>query len=172
MRFKGYAYRAHNPAWAFSPTSGEGARIQGGRFNPKGTAALYLSLSAHTCGLEMGHGFKALFPALTLISYEVDVEDVVDLTSIGSRRKAGVLLKELRCAWRDDMGKGKEPASWKITRDLIGRGASGVLVPSFANHAGPDDQNLVLWRWGSTFPHLVRPHDPDNRFPKNQDSWT
>lgn len=155
----------------FSPTSGEGARIQGGRFNPKGMPALYLSLSAHTCGLEMGHGFNALFPALTLVSYEVDIEDIVDLTSASGRRKAGVVLRDLRCSWRDDLGKGKVPASWKIAGDLIARGASGILVPSFANRAGPADLNLVLWRWGSTLPRLVQPYDPDHRLPKNPASW-
>jgi RES domain-containing protein len=42
-KITGLVYRAHNPRWAFEPTSGEGARMHGGRFNPKGRAALYTS---------------------------------------------------------------------------------------------------------------------------------
>ena len=45
MRFQGDCYRAHNPMWSFSPLSGAGAAIHGGRFNSKGMPALYLSLS-------------------------------------------------------------------------------------------------------------------------------
>jgi RES domain-containing protein len=165
-------YRAHDPQWAFAPDSGEGARIQGGRFNPKGIPTLYLSLSVRTCGLEMGHGFKNLFPALTLVSYEVEVDDVVDLTSAASRRKARVRLEDLGCAWRDGMGKGIKPASWIVTNKLRAEGASGILVPSFANGAGAEDINLVLWRWGAAPPYRVVPYDPAGRLPKNQQSWT
>ena len=40
MNFQGLAYRAHDPRWSFKPLSGDGAAVQGGRFNPKGSAAL------------------------------------------------------------------------------------------------------------------------------------
>lgn len=172
MKFSGVVYRAHDPQWAFTPISGEGARRQGGRFNPKGVAALYLSLSVQTCGLEMGHGFEELFSALTLVSYQVEVEDVVDLTSAAERRKARVRPNDLSCAWRDDLGKGKVPPSWIVVERLMAEGASGILVPSFANRAKRTDKNLVLWRWGSKPPHCVLPYDPDNRLPKDQVSWS
>jgi RES domain-containing protein len=172
LKVSAIAYRAHSPQWAFAPDSGEGARSQGGRFNPKGVPALYLSLSVRTCGLEMGHGFKELFSALTLVSYQVEVEDVVDLSSTTSRRKVQVKLRELGCAWRDDIGKGIEPASWIVSNRLRANGASGILVPSFANGSGSDDVNLVLWRWGQSPPHQVLPYDPEGRLPKNQRSWT
>ncbi|TJV36829.1 MAG: hypothetical protein E5Y18_13750, partial [Mesorhizobium sp.] len=42
MRFVGTCYRAHDPRWAFKPTSGDGASSRGARFNPKGVPALYL----------------------------------------------------------------------------------------------------------------------------------
>ena len=41
MRFQGILYRALNPMRAREPLSGEGARLYGGRFNPRGTPALY-----------------------------------------------------------------------------------------------------------------------------------
>ncbi|MFB9869143.1 RES domain-containing protein [Vreelandella sulfidaeris] len=45
---KAQAYRVHVPRWAFSPTSGAGAREHGGRLNRVGVDALYLSLQALT----------------------------------------------------------------------------------------------------------------------------
>jgi RES domain-containing protein len=50
-------------------------------------------------------------------------------------------------------------------------GHAGILVPSFAPGAGPDDHNLVLWRWGARRPHKIRVYDPSGRLPKNQLSW-
>ena len=52
-RYRGLAYRAHDPRWAFAPTSGAGAAIHGGRFNPKGTAALYLALTIEGMPVEV-----------------------------------------------------------------------------------------------------------------------
>ena len=52
MRYLGKLYRALNPVHARQPlngrTSGRGAALHGGRFNPKGMAALYCSLSVTT----------------------------------------------------------------------------------------------------------------------------
>lgn len=42
-RYSGLATQAHDPRRAFAPTSGAGAAIHGGRFNPKGMAALDLA---------------------------------------------------------------------------------------------------------------------------------
>jgi RES domain-containing protein len=53
MRFQGICYRAHEPKWSFMPLSGSGASINGGRFNPKGIPALYLSLSVETAIKEI-----------------------------------------------------------------------------------------------------------------------
>ena len=43
-RFDGLVYRAHHPAWAFDPESGEGAKLHGGRFNRIGTACFYAAV--------------------------------------------------------------------------------------------------------------------------------
>lgn len=171
MRFAAICYRAHDPKWAFSPLSGEGARAHGGRFNPAGTPALYLALSVEGMFVEMGHGFARRFDPLTVCSYDVDVEDVVDLRSDTARASAGVALADLACAWMADRAAGHEPASWAIVRTLIADGAAGLLAPSFAHGARSDMANLVLWRWGPTLPHRVTVHDPGGRLPKNQESW-
>ena len=171
MRFQGTGFRAHDPKWAFSPVAGDGAKINGGRFNPIGTPALYLSLTLEGMFLEMGHGFAHRFDPLTVCSYEVDVDDIVNLTTEDSRRTAGVDLVDIACAWALDLANGREPASWGIAKRLIASGAAGILVPSFAIGARPDMQNLVIWKWGSNRPHRVVVHDPSHRLPKDQASW-
>jgi RES domain-containing protein len=171
LRFRGTCYRGHDPQWAFSPVSGEGARLKGGRFNPRGTPALYLSLSVEALFIEMGHGFSQRFSPLTVCSYEVDVEDVLDLRTERGRRQAGVDLRDMACAWANDLADNRLPASWRIARRLMAAGTAGILVPSFANGARHDMGNLVLWSWTPNLPHRVRVHDPDGLLPKDQSSW-
>jgi RES domain-containing protein len=171
LRFQGTGYRAHDPKWAFSPTSGEGAKAKGGRFNPIGIPALYLSLSLEGIFLEMGHGFAHRFDPLTICSYEIDVEDVIDLRTDDARHAASVELADMACAWALEIANGREPPSWILAGRLMERGGAGILAPSFARSAHPDMHNLVLWRWGPHLPHRVSVHDPENRLPKDQSSW-
>lgn len=171
MRYRGTCYRAHDPRWAFSPLSGDGARTHGGRFNPKGVPALYLALTVAGMFIEMGHGFAHRFDPLTVCTYDVDVEDVIDLRVESGRNRSGVGLADLGCAWLDDAKQGREPASWRIARALIAQGKAGVLVPSFATGATPEMHNLVLWKWSASLPYRVEVHDPSGRLPKNQLSW-
>ena len=171
MRFQGTCFRAHDPKWAFSPISGAGAAVRGGRFNPIGTPALYLALTMDGMFKEMGHGFGHRFDPLTICSYEVDVEDVVDLRSDADRAAAGVAYGDLACAWAYDITLRRKPASWAVAERLIKAGASGMLVPSFAVGARPGMDNLVLWHWSADLPHKVTVHDPSGRLPKDQSSW-
>jgi RES domain-containing protein len=46
-------YRALKPVWVRDPLSGEGARRYGGRFNPKGMAALHCTLDPVTALREI-----------------------------------------------------------------------------------------------------------------------
>jgi len=171
VRFAGVCYRGHDPRWAWAPTSGEGAAANGGRFNPIGTPALYLALTLEGMFVEMGHGFGHRFDPLTVCTYEADVEDVVDLRTAAARRMEGIGLSALSCAWAYERVQGRTPPSWEVARRLMAKGATGILVPSFADGATPEMSNLVLWRWGDALPHLVRVHDPMGRLPKDQSSW-
>ncbi len=76
MRFEGIVYRAHDPRWAFSPLSGDGAKKTGGRFNPPGLAALYLSLEAITALKEATHGLPRRVEPFIFCSYEVDCDNI------------------------------------------------------------------------------------------------
>lgn len=172
MRFQGTCYRAHDPKWAFSPLSGDGAKAKGGRFNAIGVAALYLSLSLDGMIKEMTHGFGRRMDPLTVCEYNVDVDNIVDLRTNADQAAAAVGLDELSCPWADDLASGREPASWKVAKRLIASNTAGILVPSFANGATADNCNLVLWKWGPTLPHRVDVHDPSGKLPKNQLSWS
>lgn len=171
MRFAGDCYRAHHPKWSFSPLSGDGAKVHGGRFNPKGTPTLYLGLTIEGTVFEASQGFAAKLEPLTVCLYEVDCEDIADLSTDEGRRDAGVALDDMACAWALDLAEGRTPASWRLAKALIAHGHAGILVPSFARNARPDMRNLVLWKWGPRLPWRVMVHDPSGRLPKNLLSW-
>ena len=171
MKLRRECFRAHDPRWSWTPLSGDGAAEAGGRFNRRGQPALYLSLSPVTALREVSHGFAHRLDPLVLCSYDVDCEDIVDLSDDAGRLAAGVDLAALACPWALDLASGRKPASHRLVERLTGGGAAGALVPSFANGAGPDDRNLVLWRWGPAPPHRVTVYDPSGRLPRNQLSW-
>lgn len=171
MRFVGTCYRAHDPRWAFKPISGDGAAIRGARFNPKGVPALYLGLSIMTAVKEANQGFAHRIDPCVLCSYEIDCEDVADLTNEQERNKHSVDVDEMTGAWATTLANGGRPASWSVYDRLRAGGVAGILVPSFAPGAESDDLNLVLWAWGPDLPHKVSVFDPSGRLPKDQLSW-
>ncbi len=171
MRFVGTCYRAHDPRWAFRPTSGDGAAIRGARFNPKGVPALYLALSVMTAVKEANQGFAHRIDPCVLCSYEIDCEDIADLTTEQGRGEFSVALEDMACAWAMALSEASRPASWAIHDRLRAEGIAGILVPSFAPGAEPEDRNLVLWDWGPELPHKVTVFDPSGRLPKDQLSW-
>ena len=61
------------------------------------------------------------------------------------------------------MLSGGVPASQALADRLIAAGCVGMRVRSFAAGAGPDDLNLVLWRWGPDRPARVNLIDDESR---------
>ncbi len=171
MRFAGRCYRGHDPAWSFTPLSGAGAAITGGRFNRKGEAALYLSLEIMTAVGECTQGLGQRLQPLLMCEYDIDCEDIVDLRGERERAACGAPLEDLACGWLSCLRERRDAPSWVIADRLRAAGASGILVPSFVPGAGVDDHNLVLWRWGPELPHRVTVYDPSGRLPANQLSW-
>jgi RES domain-containing protein len=170
LRLQSIFYRGHDPQWAFTPLSGDGAAIAGGRFNPIGVPALYLAATIDTMIVEITNGFAHRMEPLTVVNYDVDVSDIIDLRTDDGRRAADVELADMSCAWRLELVNGREPASWRIANRLR-QTAAGILVPSFANGARADMHNLVLWTWGPDLPCRVTAYDPSGRLPKSQLSW-
>lgn len=171
MIFRGRAYRGHDPYWSFAPTSGEGARLTGGRFNRKGEATLYLSLDAVTAVMEITQGFTNRLPPITLCEYDVDCADIADLRDETSQASHNVKSADMACGWMSHQLSGRIAPSQAIAKGLRGRGFAGAIIPSYVPGATADDINLVLWKWGPDLPHKISVFDPDSRLPKNQRSW-
>lgn len=172
MRLRGTVYRAHNPRWAFSPVSGDGAALHGGRFNPRGVPALYTSLRMETAWREAQQGFAFKAQPLTICAYDVDCAEVTDLTDLRARTDLGVDASDLACPWEDLALRGIEPPSWAIARRLMSAGTAAILVPSFAPGAIVSDHNVVFWHWGADLPNRVTVIDDEGRLPKDQRSWS
>lgn len=171
ITFTGLVYRAHHPRWAYNPESGEGASRWGGRFNRPGTPALYTALRPETAWLEAQQGFAFKAQPMTLCGYEVACADVVDLTSNATIDALAIDPGDLACPWEDMADAGKTPPTWQIADRLIAGRVAGVIVPSYAHRAGPDDCNLVLWTWEKDPPHSIRVVDDYSRLPKDDRSW-
>jgi RES domain-containing protein len=160
LRFNGEAFRTHDPNWSWTPLSGAGPALKGRRFNWPGLETLYLPLSFNMVFREVSAGFAHRLTPYILCSYDVDCEDIVDLRTDTGRAQHGIALDDFACAWSDALIAGREPASWGVVRCVLAEDCAGILVPSIANGATPDHQNLVLWRRGPDLPHKVTAYDP------------
>ena len=162
MQYRGKLYRALNPIYAREPLSGRGAELYGGRFNPKGTPALYTSLSVLTA-LREANQVGNLQPT-TLVSYDAEIGQVFD-----SRDEQALLAEVVDAAaladnsWRDQMRATSEAVTQGFARRLIALGYHGLLVRSFAPGALMDDLNLVLWTWGDALPSRLTLVDDEGR---------
>ncbi len=160
--FVGLLYRALNPVYARDPLSGRGAQMYGGRFNPKGTPALYASLSPVTA-LREANQVGALQPT-TLVAYDADVRPVFDTRDAGALKGFGITPEDLAsAAWRDETIARGESVTQAFARRLFAAGYAALLVPSYARGAAPADLNLVLWRWGAAVPTKLILIDDENR---------
>ena len=171
MRFVGRCYRCHDPAWSFSPLSGEGAAITGGRFNRKGEPTLYLSLDVMTSVGEYTQGFSQRLQPITMCEYNIDCDGIADLRNDAGRAALGVMWDDLDCSWLTALRAGRDAPSWLVVDRLKKAGNSGIILTSFMPGATSENNNLVLWRWGPDRPHQVIVYDPSGRLPKDQLSW-
>lgn len=162
MHFRGELYRALNPIFASKPLSGRGAELYGGRFNRKGTSALYLSLSVMTA-LRESNQVGSLQPT-TLVSYDADIERVFDSRDNAALQAEGIDGATLSDAtWRDQMRTTGEARTQSFGRRFAAAGYHGLLVRSFAPGATDDDLNLVLWKWNETANCRLTLIDDENR---------
>ena len=164
-RHEGKLFRALNPIYAREPLSGRGAELYGGRFNPRGVAALYSSLSIMTA-LREANQVGNLQPT-TLVSYDAEIDRVFDC-----RDEVALATEHMDAegladpTWRDQMKANGESRTQAFARRLIASGYNGLLVRSFAPGATSSDLNLVLWKWDSTGPSRVVLIDDENRLSK------
>jgi RES domain-containing protein len=159
--FEGLVYRALNPRYAREPLSGRGAAIYGGRFNAKGTPALYTSLSVMTA-IREANQVGTLQPT-TLVCYRTAIDTVFDATDPTGLAAYGVTSADLAADdWRDAMQREGIAPTQRLAARLMADGFAAMIVPSFARGAGPEDRNLLIWRWGpdtSTRLSVIDDHD-------------
>jgi RES domain-containing protein len=160
MRFQAVVYRALNPVWVGDPLSGEGARRHGGRFNPKGMAALYSTLDPVTAVREVSQIGQPLQPTI-LVSFQADIDPVFDATDATLLAEQGITAEMLAADdWRVHMAAGRDAPTQSLARRLLDQGYAGMLAPSYARLAPPEARNLILWRWT---PETLRLIDDDRR---------
>jgi RES domain-containing protein len=157
-RFAGFLYRALNPDYARDPLSGRGAQLYGGRFNPKGTPALYASLSPMTA-LREANQVGTLQPT-TLVAYDADVRPVFDSRDTGSLAGFDMSPRDLASvAWRDEMMTNGESETEKFCatphRRRLRRTPRPLLRPGSLVHR-PQSRALALGRRRADQPRSYR----------------
>ncbi len=163
MHLRSLAFRALNPLWSGDPLSGEGARRYGGRFNARGTPALYTALDAMTAVREVSQIGQPLQPTL-LVTYAVDVAPVFDALDPEALAGQGATTALLAADdWRLQMRDAGIAPSQALAARLIAAGFAGMRAPSFARGVAPGAANLILWRWGPDLPVQVRLIDDERR---------
>lgn len=145
-RYRGPLYRALNPVYAREPLSGRGAAIYGGRFNARGTPALYTSLDPATA-LREANQVGSLQPTI-LVSYRADIGPVFDTRDELALARYGQSAASLADrGWRSAMLEARPVPTQDFARALLADGFAGLLTRSFAKGASASDLNLVVWRW-------------------------
>jgi RES domain-containing protein len=161
-------HRFLTPRWASEPLSGAGAAARGGRFNPPGREALYLSQAPMTALEEFRQG-ASIAPPATLAAYRVTLGEVADLTAGYEPADWPPDWADWNCAWKQIARvSGGRPPSWDLGESLVDQGRAGLLFPSLRH---PGGINLVVFpEILGTGDHLSV-HDPAGDLPRDQRSW-
>lgn len=161
-------FRAHTPKWAGQPLSGAGAAKVGGRLNRPGVHALYLATSIETAVAEYQQ-LSPLMPPLTLATYHVTLDQVVDFRGGYDPEQWDAIWQDLSCDWRRlAIFERTEPPSWVIADQIIAAGHRGVLFTSQCSDQG---FNLVVYPDVLTRTDRLAVHDPDGLLPRSLASW-
>ncbi len=164
--FTGAVFRGHDPRWSYSPESGEGAKRNGGRFNPVGIPALYTSMTQAGAWVEAQQSFRHKAQPLTICQYDVNCEKVLDLTDEDVLLACGIKPSQLGGEWIQPSKAGFIPKSWQLSNELRRYGVAAIIVPSYANEASVDMRNIVFFDWSNMPPNKVSVIDDENRLPK------
>jgi RES domain-containing protein len=142
---------------AHAPLSGAGAARFGGRFNPAGVPALYLSEDLETAVAEYQQDI-GLRPG-TFCAFDVSLTHTLDLSNAEARAVVGVAAEDLACPWRELLLVDKvTPPSWTLARRLIEQDCAAIRVPSTRRSGGV---NLVVWRWNDIPERRIIALDPN-----------
>ncbi|SRR5579883_2274240 len=154
------------PKWAHDPLSGAGAAVRGGRFNPPGTPALYMSEEFSTAVAEYEQDL-GIRPG-TLCAYDVRSERIADLADAQTLKALNSDSNMLRAPWKQiAFVEKRSPPTWSLAERLLPESFDGLRVPSVQ----ASGFNLVLWRWNVPGAARVVALDPLRDLPADQSSW-
>lgn len=149
------------------PPPGKALPVTADGFNPPGVAALYTSLDPATATLEAQQDFIRKAQPYTMVAFDIDCADLVDLTHTAGRAEATITTEVLACPWLRLQMESRRVPTHELTRRLIADGIVGAFVPSFAPGAAATGANLVFWSWNTKTPHRVVVIDDYGRLPKS-----
>ncbi len=151
IAFEDKVYRSSSPKYATETDliTGEGSRLFGGRWNPKGIAVVYASLNPETAMAEtLAHHRYYNLPIenampRTFVALQVQLQCVLDLSDGSIRQRLRVSEKDmLTVDWRQEMHANQEPITQRLGRAAHSTGFEGLLVPSAAEKNG---RNLLVF---------------------------
>jgi len=155
--FTGTAYRSSTPLYATEDDllTGDGSKLNGGRWNPAGIAVVYASLTPEAAMAETlahnryyGIAIEEAMPR-TFVAIEATLRIVLDLREGGIRQRLRVSEERiLSVDWRKEVRAGREPITQMIGRAAYETDWEGIIVPSAAAANG---HNLLI------FPDKLRP---------------
>ena len=131
-------------------TDGQGARINGGRFNPRsgGPATLYLALDLETAAAEVGSWYDyynlpiSTFMPRIVAAVAVCASHVLNLTSPRVRKSLQISKRHLAEDWRASNDSGKIAPTQAFGQLVYQAGFEGMFVASLRKTKG---RNLVLF---------------------------
>jgi len=157
VKFNGIGFRFVGLKYANEDDllSGAGAGYVGGRWNPRGTNVINASLDPVTATKEtyqelIKDGFKSeFFKPRVMVSIQLNVHDLFDLTDAKNRRKIGFPLSELiQEDWHSIQDSGEESWTQAIGRGCLVAGFNGLIVPSARNPK--EGKNIAIFCHNNT----------------------
>lgn len=146
MDFDGLLYRAVDPDYWHQPLSGDGAAKHAQRFNVEGMPTLYTAQDPQTVLCEKMQ--QGVLQPLLLIAIRARLTGLLDARDPAALARFGVTAGEIGAEdWQDEVEREGRSASQRFAVAVEAAGHAGMLVPSYAEGAGPRDVNVVLWHW-------------------------
>ena len=142
----GRAYRQMAPKYTKDPTSGEGARILGGRWNPTGLAALYASDNPDAAVAELARlaerNARSPHDYMPRVMVELDVAlaSILDLRHPDAQAALGITMQDTRS---DDLSRCQAigEAAHYLGREAViapSAAADGCTLAIYKDTLGPD----------------------------------
>lgn len=151
LAFSGTTYRSSTPKYATEDDllNGEGSKLHGARWNPKGIAVVYAADSPETAMAEslaqsryFGIPVYSAMPRV-FVAIEMKLKRVVDLRESHVRQRLHVSNDTMTTIdWRKEVNAGHLPITQAIGQAAFEAGVEGLIVPSAAK---PEGFNVLVF---------------------------